>query len=257
MRFIEFPELESTSTYLASIADKAAHGTVVRADVQTAGRGQRGNSWESEPGRNILMSILLRPESLLPTRQFLLSQAVSLAIVDVLDRYLPREKACIKWPNDIYVGDRKICGILIENAISKGRIISSIAGIGINVNQTIFSSGVPNPVSMAQIAGREFSIAQLTREFASEVITAVGRLPIDDPSPLAKNDFSPLDERYFMRLWRRDGYHRYLDRLRDEQITARIDSIAPDGTLTLALRPCSGDNEELRSYAFKEVSAIL
>ncbi|MDE6431375.1 MAG: biotin--[acetyl-CoA-carboxylase] ligase, partial [Duncaniella sp.] len=121
----------------------------VSARRQTAGRGQRGNSWESAPGKNITMSILLRPEGLHPSRQFVISRAVSLAITGVLRRYMPASAVRVKWPNDIYVDDRKICGILIENVISSASIRQSVVGIGINVNQRRFLSDAPNPVSMA------------------------------------------------------------------------------------------------------------
>ncbi|WP_301748249.1 biotin--[acetyl-CoA-carboxylase] ligase [uncultured Duncaniella sp.] len=151
MEIIKIESTDSTSSHLAGIAEGCAHGTAVMARVQTAGRGQRGNSWEAEPGMNITLSLLLRPEGLEPARQFIISQAVSLAIVEMLDNFIGADAVSIKWPNDIYVNDSKIAGILIENVISGSAISRSIVGVGLNVNQTEFLSDAPNPVSLKQL----------------------------------------------------------------------------------------------------------
>ena len=125
---------------------EVAEGTVVLAKEQTSGRGQVNNTWESSYGDNLLMSIVLYPEFLHAGNQFLLSKFVSLAIVDFLSYYL--ENVTIKWPNDIYVGNKKIAGVLIENSLRGAFISSSVVGIGLNVNQTEFSSSIPNPTSL-------------------------------------------------------------------------------------------------------------
>lgn len=110
--------LTSTNTVMKERAATLPHGYTLAARSQTAGRGQRGNSWESLPGRNLTFSILLRPEHIAPARQFVISEAVALGIAGVIDRYLPQGMTtAIKWPNDIYAGDRKICGILIEHTL--------------------------------------------------------------------------------------------------------------------------------------------
>ncbi|MCM1355370.1 MAG: biotin--[acetyl-CoA-carboxylase] ligase [Staphylococcus sp.] len=250
MDVIRLDESPSTNSYLAANATALSHGTVVTARVQTAGRGQRGNSWESAPGENITMSLLLRPVGLHPARQFVISQAVSLAIVDVLCKYLPQEcDVRVKWPNDIYVSDRKICGILIEHSITSRGINHSIIGTGINVNQTMFLSDAPNPVSMVQLAGCRFDLEALTLDFARAIIREV------DAAVAAElaGDSRGLAGRYAEALWRRDGFHPYVDNLAGgERIMARIVSVAPDGIITLALTDGS-----LRSYAFKEVKAIV
>lgn len=241
MTLIELDESPSTNTYLSSIASTSAHGTVVTARSQTAGRGQRGNSWESEPGANITMSILLRPDELHPSRQFLISEAVSLAVTEVLRRYLTGHNVSIKWPNDIYVGDRKICGILIENVITPQCILHSVAGLGINVNQERFLSDAPNPVSMRQLTGESYDVAGLTREIADAILAEISALE----SPV-------LHRRYLDSLWRREGLHPYRDAVRGENVMASIADVAPDGILSLRLK--SG---EVRKYAFKEVVALL
>lgn len=248
MTLIELEESPSTNSHLASIASGCAHGTVVCARRQTAGRGQRGNSWEAAQGENITMSLLLRPKGLHPARQFVISEAVSLAIAGVLRRHLPGCDVRVKWPNDIYVGDSKICGILIENTITSTGINHSIVGAGINVNQRRFLSDAPNPVSMAQLAGREFSLRELTEEFAGAIIREVDRAVA---SELAEGS-AELERRYFDTLWRTDGYYPYVDNLKGERIEARVVAVASDGIITMEL-----PDGERRSYAFKEIRAVV
>lgn len=259
MDFIRLEETASTSGYLAEIARGCRHATVVTARSQTAGRGQRGNSWEAAPGENITMSLLLRPRDVAPSDQFVISQAVSMGIVEVLRRYLPQSAVSVKWPNDIYVGDRKICGILIENTITSKTILHSIAGVGINVNQREFLSPAPNPVSMAMVSGREYDVDSLTVEFAEAILAEIDDAGLRQDgqeesvaSVMARR--KSLADRYFSFLWRRTGYHPYIDNLRGERIEARIGSVGPDGILTLVLR---SPVEETRSYAFKEITAVL
>ena len=122
---------------------------------QTAGRGQAGNSWESEQGRNVLMSLRFRHPQVLVEQQFRLTMAVSLGVQETVSKLLPNEQVTIKWPNDIYVGDRKICGILIESTIADRQVAEAIAGIGLNVNQTVWHSGAPNPVSVKLLTGAD------------------------------------------------------------------------------------------------------
>lgn len=259
MKILRLPEVTSTNAWLRS-HDDAEHGMVVVTDCQTAGRGQRGNSWEAEPGKNLTFSLMLRPAELRADRQFVVSSIVSLAIVRLLDRMLDEEnaktlgslRAAIKWPNDIYVDDRKIAGILIENTLTGPCIDSSIVGIGLNVNQQQFFSNAPNPVSLVQLTGRNYDLSALLEEICRDIID------LYDNCFSEKNatDYEPSCEavmaEYRRRLWRADGFHPYRDNIRDENILARIFEIAPTGILTLELT--SG---ERRSYAFKEVSHLL
>lgn len=247
LKFIMLDSAASTSSYLAGIAADAPHGTVVMAREQTAGRGQRGNSWEAEPGANITLSLLLRPAGLHPARQFVVSQVVSLAIVDMLSHFVA-QPVSIKWPNDIYVDDRKICGILIENTITGTAIDRTIVGIGLNVNQMEFRSDAPNPVSLRQLMPKmEFDVEALARAMVEDIIERVDEaLAADEPGQIA------LQEEYFGKLWRNEGWHPYHDNLRDVDMMARIDSVAPSGIITLTDR---ADNLP-REYAFKEVSFL-
>lgn len=236
-----FDSLGSTNTAMAADAASLPHGSVYRALSQTAGRGQRGNSWEAAPGLNLTFSMLLRPHSVRPAEAFAVSMLSSLSIADVLQRHLGRQ-VLIKWPNDIYVGDRKLVGILIENAFSSA-IDHSIIGVGINVNQREFLSDAPNPVSMFQLSNRLFDLDALQLELAQTIVDDFDRY---DAAP----DILALTARYRSRQWRGSGIHPWRDNLRGEVVEAAIDSIAPDGTLTLGTTPP-------RSFAFKEVSAIL
>lgn len=253
MEFIELDTVASTSSHLAAMTDTAPHGTVVMAREQTAGRGQRGNSWEAEPGANITLSLLLRPAGLHPSRQFIISQAVSLAIVWMLDAFVGEPRVSIKWPNDIYVGDRKICGILIENSITGSGINHCIVGIGLNVNQMQFVSDAPNPVSLRQLMPKiEFDVAALARAMVEDIIAKVDEaLACESATPVEEE--SAISREYFARLWRNDGWYPYHDNVRDTDMTARIDAVAPTGHITLTDR----SDGVARTYAFKEISAIL
>lgn len=137
---------------------EVAEGTVIQAGFQSAGRGQKGNRWESVKGKNLLLSIILYPWSVKPEEQFIINMALSLGVCDFTGKMT--QGSSIKWPNDIYVKDDKIAGILIENSIMADRIESTIAGIGLNINQEEFPGNLRNPVSMKMITGREHDLQQ-------------------------------------------------------------------------------------------------
>lgn len=242
--YIRLDSAQSTNTELTGRAATLPHGSVVVCRRQTAGRGQRGNSWEAEPGLNLTFSILLRPRVIPPAGSFRLSMLVAIAIARSLQQAIgPEHQVEVKWPNDIYVGDRKLGGILIENSFCGNRIDYSIAGIGINVNQTRFVSDAPNPVSMAMLTHREFNLDELLDRVVSEILDTVGAY---EESP----DDPALGTAYHSMLWRRNGTHRWHDELAGCDIEAPIRGVAMSGHLTL-------DCEPPRTYAFKEISAIL
>lgn len=240
MNLIILEEAASTNTELRGMVD-AEHGTIVAARRQTAGRGQRGNTWESAAGENLTFSLLVRPKTIPPSKQMAISRAVSLAIVRWLDRYL-KEEVAIKWPNDIYVGDKKICGILIEHVLTSGRIDRTIIGVGININQTEFLSDAPNPVSLSQLTGKSYPIDSMLEEVGAEILKHV------EAEDKAGGELTESD--YMLRLWRREGFYRYRDA--GGEFMARIARVAGDGMLTLERE----DGKQL-TYAFKEVAAIL
>ena len=244
---IHISETNSTNSYLQTLCAKqqgvAAFTTVV-ADFQTSGRGQRGNSWESEPKKNLLFSFVLFPDFLEARRQFLISQIVSLAIKEELDSYA--DDFSIKWPNDIYWNEKKICGILIENDLSGHHIGRSISGIGVNINQETFRSDAPNPVSLKQITGQEHEryliLANIMRRLKEYYI-----LLQTDSSGNAANCIA---ERYARSLFRREGFHRYADA--DGEFLARLLCVEPDGRFIL-----EDQAGKVRGYLFKEVQYIL
>ena len=261
-RLIRLAETASTNSWLMQAIEHGealADLTVVCADRQTAGRGQVGRGWESEPGRNLTFSMLLRPVWLRPARQFVLSEAVALAVADALDAalapyvaegtvVLPR--AAVKWPNDVYLGDRKACGILIESRLVGARLAETVVGIGINVNQTEWRSGAPNPVSLRQLlaeAGMDATsdLDALLCDVTQRIADAYRRLP--DPV-----EAEAVHRRYASRLYRCEGLHPYVDVATGEAFDARIAAVEPDGPLVLE----DADGRR-RRYMFKEVHFVL
>jgi BirA family biotin operon repressor/biotin-[acetyl-CoA-carboxylase] ligase len=169
MKIVKLRTTTSTNSFLKEMVAKNTvdNFTVVTADYQTKGRGQRGNNWLSEEGKNLLISIFIR-HTLLPIEQnFLLNQVISLAILRVLQNYLPQVK--IKWPNDIMAGSYKIAGILIENTISDKHIKQSVIGIGLNVNQEIFPKEIPNVSSLKILLKRELNLDELLSSFVLSI----------------------------------------------------------------------------------------
>jgi BirA family transcriptional regulator, biotin operon repressor / biotin---[acetyl-CoA-carboxylase] ligase len=160
---IELDRVDSTNNYASQLfsTGEFEDGTVVLAHEQFSGRGQHKHSWSSEAGKNLTLTVCLRPRFLAPGRQFHLNKAIALGVLDFI-RSFPEivsdqhyRASAIKWPNDLYVGNRKIAGILIENRIMGSFLETSFVGIGININQTIFASDIPNPVSLIHILGHE------------------------------------------------------------------------------------------------------
>jgi BirA family biotin operon repressor/biotin-[acetyl-CoA-carboxylase] ligase len=198
----------------------------VYAGYQTAGRGQTGNSWESEADKNLLCSILLPPDKDL----YFLNIAVGVAFLRVIG-----EDFTIKWPNDIYFGDKKVAGILVENAILGNEVKYSIAGIGLNVNQTTFVSDAPNPISLKQITGKEYDIDALMQKVYAMVQETLNE---------------DVWEEYKNHLYRRDGFWKYEDQ--NGIFEARIKDVLPTGEIVLCDR-----NGQNRTYGFKQIKYIL
>ena len=164
-RIIRLEETTSTNNYLRGLVGKEPlpEGSIVVTEYQTAGRGQVGNTWESEPGKNLMFSIILYPDFLPANRQFLISQIAALSVKETLDAYV--DGITVKWPNDIYWRDKKICGMLIENDLTGHSLYCSVIGIGININQREFLSDALNPVSLVQITGREYDREEILNSF--------------------------------------------------------------------------------------------
>ncbi|MGI9541796.1 MAG: biotin--[acetyl-CoA-carboxylase] ligase [Cyclobacteriaceae bacterium] len=160
-QIIYLPSCPSTNRFAADLLaeKKLPEGAVIITDHQTAGRGQRGNSWESEAGANLTFSLILQPRFMLVQRQFYLNMVISLALYELLLSY-GLNSLKIKWPNDLYWNDKKIAGILIENTVGKGQYLTtSIVGIGLNINQLDFSN--PNAISLAAITARKYQLSEV------------------------------------------------------------------------------------------------
>lgn len=170
----ELERVDSTNVYAQKLLEKTslAEGTVIWAHEQFAGKGQNNHTWESEAGKNLTFTLILKPEFLDPGRQFLLNKAISLGVLDFIQASLysadsvichppsviSDQEFSIKWPNDIYIKDRKVAGILIENKIMGNFLETSVVGIGVNVNQTTHGAEIPNPVSLVHLLRREMEL---------------------------------------------------------------------------------------------------
>lgn len=238
---IVFNELDSTNNYASQLLkEKAAQGTVVLAHYQKNGRGQAGNFWESEWGKNLLFSVILYPGFLEAGKQFYISKIVSLALVNVLNSYLTEVK--IKWPNDIYVGENKIAGILIENAVKGVMLESSIVGVGLNVNQDKFLSDAPNPVSMKQLLKKEVDRNEILNSFLQNLKHYL--------HILRERRLESIDAEYFQQLYRKEGFHQY--RKDNMEFSARIAGIGTFGQLQL-----EEPDGNVTEYMFKEVEFVF
>jgi len=188
--------VDSTNNYAMAIihAGKAKHGMAFFANEQTAGKGQRGKTWEMQPGENIAMSLILNTDKLRLDEQFYLSMIIALATNDLLNKYAASETA-IKWPNDLYWRDRKAAGVLIESVISTrnnfqpesvGNWKWAVVGIGVNINQTVFDASLRNPVSLKQITGKSYNVIALTKELYGLIIKRFDTLLNNEESQLHK-----------------------------------------------------------------------
>lgn len=238
---ITLDTIDSTNSFLSDLqkSKELKEGTVVFSHEQLHGRGQMNNVWESESGMNLLISILLFPQHLDAENQFSLSKTISLGIADFLSDYLNDVK--IKWPNDIYVGNKKIAGVLIENIIRGVKITNSIVGIGLNVNQTIFSRLLPNPTSLRLETLETFDLNVLLIELF-EKLNNWYKQSINEKSKM-------INLEYVSRLYKYGVKSRYQDN--NGKFYATLTDIDKNGKLCLL-----DEGNKTRRYAFKEVEFI-
>lgn len=246
-------ETHSTSTLLREqYSDTLPHLYTIRTDYQTAGRGQAGNSWESEKGKNLLFSTLLRYEGILATKQWRLSMLVAVALWETLAKYLPQEQLRIKWPNDIYFGDKKLVGILIENSLVGQYVGYSIAGIGVNVNQAEWQSDAPNPISMKQITGKNYDVEEVMKEWISSMKSWETRTT------------EAIKAMYMQHIYRGKGWHNYVER----EVSVQPTSIAKKGTFGAFRAELVGiseqgelilrkENNKEKTYHFKQIRFVI
>ncbi len=238
---IHFDSLDSTNTTASLMIreKKLSEGTVICASFQMAGKGQYGNIWESERGKNLLFSIILYPSSVSPDEQFLISMAISLGICDFLKHYLSNIK--IKWPNDIYVNGGKIAGILIENSIIGQIIEYTVAGIGININQEIFNQGIPDPASLKIITGKDFDTGKCLRQVLNNLDKRYKQL--------LNGDKSAIRNEYISNLYKAGKWHNY--KSEGKIFKGRISGISESGLLII-----EQVGKKSREFSFKAVEYL-
>lgn len=247
--FIEIEETDSTNRYLSEYCrnHKVDEFTTVSTTKQTAGKGQMGNRWESEPGKNLTCSFVVYPTFIEAKNQFIISQIVSLSIKEELEQWI--EHISIKWPNDIYWKEKKICGILIENDLTGSSISKCIVGFGLNINQQEFRSDAPNPVSLYQITGKEHDQLLILSGIMQRLKAYYMRLQHETIN-IESSEKDYITKKYEKSLFRKEGFHRYTDQ--GGEFLAHLVRVEPDGRLIL--EDTSG---RTRLYLFKEVHYIL
>lgn len=221
--------------------------SVLSSMSQTSGRGQQGNSWSSEAGKNLLFSIVMKHGRGLvkACSQFGFSQVAALAVVNTLkDKGI---SAMIKWPNDIYVEDRKICGILIENSLREEWTISSIIGIGLNVNQTEFDITLPNPVSMSLITGETYDLHEILGQLL-ESFESLWDTYLNKPEGSAD-----INHMYHQKMWRKDVAAEYVDCISGRRFNAVIKGVDDKGRLLIH----DQQEDKVKEFNFKEISFVL
>jgi BirA family biotin operon repressor/biotin-[acetyl-CoA-carboxylase] ligase len=236
-------ELTSTNSEASLLLRKSKdirEGTVIYTEFQSAGRGQPGTIWESQKGKNLLFSIILYPSSVIPEEQFLISMAISLGICDFIDRYFKGSK--IKWPNDIYINDDKIAGILIENSILGEGIENSVAGIGFNLNQESFPGNITNPVSLKNVTDTDYDINICLRQILADIDRRYKILLYDERERLVCE--------YNSRIYRLQRWNTY--KTDDRVFTGRIKDVAFSGKLRVEEKDGS-----FNYYSFKEIEYII
>ena len=243
-KIVNIESVPSTNKYLFDLIGKKdeEEGLVIITDNQTAGKGLGDNHWESQAGKNLTFSILLKPSFLKPEMQFVLTQIVSIAILKVCKKELNSEFLKIKWPNDIYAGNKKLAGILVQNIVKGSSISHSVIGIGLNVNQDKFVSNAPNPVSMIQLMGRPINKDLLLEDILNEIETIYKSLTAEKVTWLNNN--------YTSNLYRIDQPHFFTDK--DGRFEGEILGVNNYGQLKVKKA-----NGQIYNYNYKEVEFEL
>lgn len=241
---IHLKRVGSTNKYAADMIAKSKpmEGTVISAAYQYDGKGQIGRYWESDDGMNITCSTILRPIFLEASDQFQLNIAISLAVWDLVDHYISSDDVWIKWPNDIYVGNKKIAGILVQNTLIGKRIDSSVIGTGININQVKFSDHIPNPTSFAGEMGSRFVL--------DDVYAWLFRFLTKRYLQLRAGKVDSQRKEYLSVLYRLGKEGRYMSD--DREWVGTINGVDDYGRLII----CRADGEA-HAYAFREVSMVI
>lgn len=241
-KIVTLSEIDSTNNFLKQTLSKStpfSEGTVIMAENQTAGRGQMQNVWVSEPGKNLTFSVLLMPRFLAIPKQFELNKAISLALCDVLTKYFGTS-ARIKWPNDSYIGNQKIAGMLIENMVQASQIRHAIIGIGLNVNQTDFPPSLQNVTSFKKILHTDYDLHILLAEICKAIEVRYLQLKA--------GKLAELHADYVDKLYRVNEWHQFKI---DGQIQpGKIYGVSPEGYLQVETE------HGFRQFGLKEIEFI-
>lgn len=242
------PLMESSFACMERLAETVPppSGSYLLPAGQTAGRGQRGNSWYATPGQNLLPTFYFSGWGLGAKEGFVVSELVALAVCHTIEHLLP-VTPLIKWPNDIYLGQEKVAGILIAHGLQGTLINHSIVGIGLNVNELSFPSEIPNPISLRQLAGQPLALPEV------EQILCLSLEQLHD-TYIMRNRFALLHEDYLSRLFRLGERHLFVlfTKGKREQVPATLETVTPEGLLQLLF-----EGGERRLFGFQEVSFVL
>lgn len=221
---ISLPETDSTNEYAINLLknERPEEGYVVLTDFQTNGKGIENNSWESERDKNLTFSLVLYP-AFAADKQFVFNKAISLGIYDFLKAELPESDVSIKWPNDIYIGNKKVCGILIQNSVIGNKLDYVVIGIGLNVNQTHFKSDAPNPVSLKNTTGKDYDL----REILNRLLLYI----VDRYSQVTAGAFQKIEKDYQTALYRFMEWHEFT--IKGDKTNARLTGTSEYGQLIL------------------------
>ncbi|MBC8342649.1 MAG: biotin--[acetyl-CoA-carboxylase] ligase [Bacteroidetes bacterium] len=243
LKLIHIDEINSTNDFARKLIDKemANQSVVISTNYQSNGKGQSDAVWESEKGKNLLISIILRPETIPAEKCFYISMIAALGIANCISDLGIREVK-IKWPNDIYINSKKIAGILIQNDLNQKGISSSIIGIGLNVNQLIFSESIPNPVSLKQLLKKEIDLHSLKEQLIEKIWNYYDLL--------MAAEFEMIKKKYEQQLFR---YNRLYTFASDNQIRfkGKIKGIDESGKLIVKIE------NKWRSFDMKELIYVL
>ena len=236
-----FKNLPSTNSHAAFLLkkNKLPEGTIVYTNYQSAGKGYSGNTWEGEDGKNLLISIILYPSFIKPEDHFLISMVISLGVCDFLMRFIP--ECSIKWPNDIWVNNDKIAGLLLESSLTGNQIEFTVAGIGLNINQQRFLSNAPNPVSLNQLTGVNYDLPSSLEILASDLDKRYKQL--------IGGNYGQIKKEYISKLYRLNRWHEFRDK--NGLYRGRVLTVGDYGRLIIERQ-----NGEISEYSFKETEFI-
>jgi len=239
---IRLESITSTNTYALELQKtrKVPDGTIIITNEQTAGKGQDKAHWESEAGKNLTISIILYPHFLKAEKQFLLNQSIALGLRDFVVSKIHNQEVHIKWPNDIYIGNKKVAGTLIVNSIVGNAFDYSVIGIGININQETFISDAPNPISFRALSGREYDLNVILEDLCFNLNKRYNQLK--------DNDISTIQSDYLSSLYQINSWKKY--KYKEKEIEAMITGVSEYGSLVLRTKSAEEIECDVREVGF-------